>query len=324
MERFISVVIPTYNRCAYLERAIASVLKQSFKNFIIIVSDNASTDGTQAFMKDIIQQHDNIIYQRNEKNIGMTLNFQKGFNLVNTDYYMILDDDNYLEYEHYFYDAYNLIHTKQNVILVHGGFCRHTHTKRELVIKDFSLIEESKMYFEHYWDKGINCMFPIIQVEAAKKCYPYKYESTMLDNEVILKVLLSNSYVGYIPKIVGIWWLHDGSETNKFLFNREKIKSYFTSIDRVVKYYSEGMQQQLIKVNIELWQKEFKLRIIKGFLKDAVRIKSMIGVKVLLEELHKLYPNYFEAYIRLCIDAGRSIFRRMYLLFTLRRSNNEH
>ena len=41
---FFSVIIPNYNQANYLRKAILSVLKQSYKNFEIIVIDNNSTD----------------------------------------------------------------------------------------------------------------------------------------------------------------------------------------------------------------------------------------------------------------------------------------
>ena len=47
----VSVVIPTYNRIAYLGRAITSVLKQSYPISEIIVIDNGSTDQTLSFIK---------------------------------------------------------------------------------------------------------------------------------------------------------------------------------------------------------------------------------------------------------------------------------
>ena len=47
----VSVVIPTYNRIAYLSRAITSVLKQSYPVNEIIVIDNGSTDQTLGFIK---------------------------------------------------------------------------------------------------------------------------------------------------------------------------------------------------------------------------------------------------------------------------------
>ena len=42
----VSVVIPTYNHARYLDRALQSVLDQTYKNWEIIVVDNHSTDNT--------------------------------------------------------------------------------------------------------------------------------------------------------------------------------------------------------------------------------------------------------------------------------------
>ena len=48
---FFSVVIPTYNQAKYLKASIDSVLRQSYKDFEIIIIDNYSTDETQKIIK---------------------------------------------------------------------------------------------------------------------------------------------------------------------------------------------------------------------------------------------------------------------------------
>ena len=45
------VIIPTYNQRVIFEKAIESVLNQSFKSFEIIIIDNFSTDGTEKLLK---------------------------------------------------------------------------------------------------------------------------------------------------------------------------------------------------------------------------------------------------------------------------------
>jgi glycosyltransferase involved in cell wall biosynthesis len=49
----VSVVLPTYNRAGLLQRAIASVLGQSYRNFELLVVDDASEDGTPELLAGI-------------------------------------------------------------------------------------------------------------------------------------------------------------------------------------------------------------------------------------------------------------------------------
>ena len=51
MNKMISVIIPTYNRCKLLIRSVRSVLKQSYKNIEVIVIDDCSTDKTEEYIK---------------------------------------------------------------------------------------------------------------------------------------------------------------------------------------------------------------------------------------------------------------------------------
>ncbi len=68
----VSVVIPTYNRALFVTKAIDSVLKQSFKDYEIIVIDDGSTDGTRKALEAysnkityIYQENSGVSYARN-------------------------------------------------------------------------------------------------------------------------------------------------------------------------------------------------------------------------------------------------------------------
>jgi len=76
----VTVILTTYNRLNYLKKAINSVLNQTFKNFDLIILDNASPDGTDEYVKSL--RDERIIYIRNPENIGAMNNGLKAFDLI--------------------------------------------------------------------------------------------------------------------------------------------------------------------------------------------------------------------------------------------------
>ncbi len=55
-----SVIIPAYNVQNYVEKAINSVLEQDFKNYELIVVNDASTDNTEKIVKEYESRYDNV------------------------------------------------------------------------------------------------------------------------------------------------------------------------------------------------------------------------------------------------------------------------
>ncbi|MCX6151906.1 MAG: glycosyltransferase family 2 protein [Ignavibacteriales bacterium] len=87
----VSVVIPTRNRCALLERAIQSVLKQSLTNLEIIVVDDSSSDQTQEIIEKLKDKR--LKYFRLEKQSGGAVARNKGISFALGEYIAFLDDD---------------------------------------------------------------------------------------------------------------------------------------------------------------------------------------------------------------------------------------
>ena len=55
-----SVIIPAYNVQNYVEKAIKSVLEQDFKDYELIIVNDASTDNTADIVKKYEDKYDNI------------------------------------------------------------------------------------------------------------------------------------------------------------------------------------------------------------------------------------------------------------------------
>ncbi|MFF0271255.1 glycosyltransferase [Kribbella sp. NPDC004536] len=66
--------LPVYNGQRYLGEALDSLLAQSFTDFELIISDNASTDGTEEICRRYADQDPRIRYIRQPRNIGATPN----------------------------------------------------------------------------------------------------------------------------------------------------------------------------------------------------------------------------------------------------------
>ncbi len=70
----LSVGLPVYNGERYLEQTLDSLLGQSYENFELIVSDNASTDGTASICRRYEKQDSRVRYFLQPQNIGMAPN----------------------------------------------------------------------------------------------------------------------------------------------------------------------------------------------------------------------------------------------------------
>ena len=83
----LSIGLPVYNGLPYLEASIRSLLASDFRDFELIVCDNASTDGTGDVVQALAAEDDRIRYVRNEQNIGAARNYNKSLELARGTYF---------------------------------------------------------------------------------------------------------------------------------------------------------------------------------------------------------------------------------------------
>ncbi len=86
----VSVIIPTYNRKDYLKEALDSVLRQSFKDFEIIVIDDGSNDGTSELIQEEYGSSIRYYWQENQ---GESAARNRGLEIAQGEYIAFLDSD---------------------------------------------------------------------------------------------------------------------------------------------------------------------------------------------------------------------------------------
>ncbi len=83
----LSIGIPVYNGDKYIAVALDSILSQTFTDFELIVSDNASADRTAEICEEYAARDKRIQFVRNPKNLGAAANYNRVFSLARAEYF---------------------------------------------------------------------------------------------------------------------------------------------------------------------------------------------------------------------------------------------
>lgn len=158
----ISVVIAVYNAENTIKKCIDSILQQTYKEFEIILVNDASIDSSLSMCDYYSANYDNIIAISNERNLGVSATRNKGIDHSSGKYICFIDSDDYLEPEYLekLYTYFKLY----NTVPICGFVCHDYLSKRSLIRyswsggnelvslgKAFQLSEE--LYLAALWNK---------------------------------------------------------------------------------------------------------------------------------------------------------------------------
>lgn len=120
---FFSIIIPTYNRANLLPFAVESVLRQSFGDFEIVISDGASTDNTEEVVAGI--KDERIRYFNTGEKVPVGDNYQNGLDRAEGEYITFLSDDD--AYTPYLLERVKQIIDEKGAEIVGYRYCRYYH-----------------------------------------------------------------------------------------------------------------------------------------------------------------------------------------------------
>lgn len=113
----ISVVLPVYNAEKYIKGAIESILNQTFKDFELIIVNDASTDNTLDILKEYAKRDKRIVIVNNKENLYIAGALNEGIKEAQADIIARMDADD-ISYPQRFQLQYDLISTNENMGVV--------------------------------------------------------------------------------------------------------------------------------------------------------------------------------------------------------------
>lgn len=202
-EPLVSVIMPVYNRIGIVKHAIDSVLKQSYKNFELIIIDDGSTDGTVELVESIISKDNRIKFIEHEENKGVCKSRNDGLELAEGKYIFYLDSDNTWKKEYLKTMVGAYLELPDAKALYSGQFIADNYFSPIKRVR-YGCFNKSLLYNRNYID--LNCFTH--KKEIYKKIGGFREELKRLnDYDYILKIIDNNFKIYSIPVILSNYYL---------------------------------------------------------------------------------------------------------------------
>ncbi len=235
----ISVLLPTYNGSNFIDKAIKSVLDQTFTDFEIIIINDGSTDNTLEKISKYSLLDNRIMIINNEINLGIQKSLNKGLFIAKGEYIARIDSDDIWIDKDKLKKQFNFLEKNKDYVLIGtGAIC--TDEKGNII----------KKYYKKETDKeirktilGYNCFIHssvIFKKEVAIKIGGYSEnieERHVEDYDLWLKL-------GSLGKMYNIksycvqYTIRENSISNKN--QKEQLKKTIRTSNKYIKYYPQN------------------------------------------------------------------------------------
>jgi glycosyltransferase involved in cell wall biosynthesis len=150
MSQLVTVYIPTYNRLHLLQRAVDSVLNQTYKNIELIVVDDNSNDGTKDYLTELAKKDHRVNYKINTSNLGASASRNKAIQAASGEFITGLDDDDYFLRRRIedFLDVWRI--KKPKTIALFTSVTKKVGEKDFFLDKKISIVSQRDLLYSNY------------------------------------------------------------------------------------------------------------------------------------------------------------------------------
>jgi glycosyltransferase involved in cell wall biosynthesis len=149
----VSIIITSYNRGNLISKAIESVLTQNYKHLEIIIIDNNSTDNSHFVINSYLEKNPNIIFIKNEINIGPVPSLIKAISSAKGQYFSHVSSDDYLSNDNFISKAVDELKNNPNVVLIKARLS-YLFLSNNKLISDSSFDRYEKCFYNQHFVKG--------------------------------------------------------------------------------------------------------------------------------------------------------------------------
>lgn len=272
----ISIVVTSYNYQEYLKDTINSVISQTFKNWEMIVIDDASTDCSLEIIKEFVNNDNRIKLIENKENLGLKKSMQKGVEAASGEWIAFLESDDmwredYLEHKAAIIKEYPDLGLIFNDVELFGD-----ERKIKLLKPTFERNRKflNKQKFPKNMFKDLNIQNRVVT-----------FSSVMIKKTVLQDI----NWNVPVDKLLD-WWLYiQISYKNKFLYIPEKLTKWQI---HPKSYIQKKSDKRFCMVNICAYQEVYKNNKNDKWLSVFIFYSAILFILSKIKNL-ELYKNLF-------------------------------
>lgn len=209
----VTVIVPTYNRMAYLEKALNILKSQSLSNISFIIVDDGSTDGSADYIKNAVKNDNRFVFIKNSKNQGPSVARNKALDLVETEYVGFFDIDDEIPSD-YFENLYlKAVKDSADIVFTKYNDCQHRVEKINSKADKYKALRNGAV-----WDKLYSTlMLKKNEIKFAEHLYT-------ADNLFNIEAFYAAGKIVLVDKPCYLYELHGDSigKDEKFVIKRKQ------------------------------------------------------------------------------------------------------
>lgn len=242
-----SIIIAAYNACLEIERALQSVLSQSFKDYEVIVVNDASIDNTA----EIVSQYKTVKLLNNEKNRKAGGARNRGMEVAQGDYILFLDsDDCFTNHQVLAMLNQKIIEAKEEPDVIYMGL-KSYNPAIEILPDSHNSQKRNRLLewkYANVWDVCWNRKFLTSHnIKFIENRYfedfPFYYEG----------ILKSKTY--QFLEYPTILYTKNRPDSMTTAFNMKKISDFYYNMTKLIELYLKADEEEQ-KILFEIIQKE--------------------------------------------------------------------